>query len=98
MTLTPVSGPGEARPGNLQPEAGPGSDLFNGYEREGFFDEMIDESGEVLAHYRKFDAQFRKLSLGEFEKKERSVSLALLRQGVTFNVYGDSRGTARIFP
>ena len=74
------------------------TELFQSYDRGEFFDEMIDARGEVLAHYRKFDALVKKLSPSEFEKKERSVSLALLRQGVTFNVYGDSRGTERIFP
>src|SRR5689334_6806035 len=83
----------EARMISEQPRA-----LLNGYQRDGFFDEMIDASGEVLPHYRKFDALFRSFSADEFQKKERSVSLALLRQGVTFNVYGDSRGTERIFP
>src|SRR5882762_789075 len=73
MSSTSLCGADEVRQGNLQPKAELRSDLFNGYERENFFDEMIDETGEVLAHYRKFDALFRKLSAREFEKKERSV-------------------------
>src|SRR4051812_20943278 len=89
----PEAGPAEA---SMRPEV-PG-DLFRNYQRGEFFDEMIDERGEVLPHYRKFKALFRQLSADEFDKKKRSVGLAFLRQGVTFNVYGDSRGAERIFP
>ena len=32
------------------------------------------------------------------QAKRRAVDLAFLRQGVTFNVYGDAQGTERIFP
>ena len=34
----------------------------------------------------------------EFDKKRQAVDLAFLRQGITFNVYGDSQGAERIFP
>jgi uncharacterized circularly permuted ATP-grasp superfamily protein len=72
--------------------------LFNGYERGNFFDEMMNASAEVLPHYRKFHHLFGKLSREEFDSRRHSVDLAFLRQGVTFNVYGDARGTERIFP
>ena len=38
------------------------------------------------------------VDMEEFEAKRRAVDLAFLRQGITFNVYGDSQGTERIFP
>jgi uncharacterized circularly permuted ATP-grasp superfamily protein len=72
--------------------------LFNGYDRGAFFDEMVDGSTEVVPHYRKFHKLFGKLSREEFDSRRHSVDLAFLRQGVTFNVYGDARGTERIFP
>ncbi|HMJ90350.1 MAG TPA: circularly permuted type 2 ATP-grasp protein [Candidatus Acidoferrum sp.] len=72
--------------------------LLRGYEREDFFDEMVDASGEVRPHYRKFAELFETLTQDEFEAKRESVDLAFMRQGVTFNVYGDSRGAERIFP
>jgi uncharacterized circularly permuted ATP-grasp superfamily protein len=34
----------------------------------------------------------------EFAEKRHSIDMAFLRQGITFNVYGDSQGAERIFP
>ncbi|MEY2427810.1 MAG: hypothetical protein QOJ40_695 [Verrucomicrobiota bacterium] len=75
----------------------PGSLLAN-YSLDGFFDEMCGRDGGVLRHYEKLQAAFSRLSGEEFTAKRRAVELAFLRQGVTFNVYGDSRGAERIFP
>src|ERR1700704_535600 len=75
----------------------PGSLLAN-YSLDGFFDEMCGRDGGVLRHYEKLQAAFSRLSGEEFTAKRRAVDLAFLRQGVTFNVYGDSRGAERIFP
>ena len=72
--------------------------ILNGYDRENFYDEMVDASGRVLPHYRKFCDLFESLTADEFDAKRESVDLAFMRQGVTFNVYGDSRGAERIFP
>src|ERR1043165_6421530 len=63
--------------------------LFTGYSPETFFDEMMGANGEILPHYRKFHSLFGKLSAEEFNSKRHSADLAFLRQGVTFNVYGD---------
>ncbi len=59
---------------------------------------MMDAEGEIRPHYRQFGALFETLKRDEFEDKRRSVDLAFLRQGITFNVYGDSQGMERIFP
>ena len=72
--------------------------FFNGYDRGAFFDEMLGGGGEVLPHYNKFHSIFDKFKRDEFDSRRHAVDLAFLRQGVTFNVYGDARGTERIFP
>jgi uncharacterized circularly permuted ATP-grasp superfamily protein len=72
--------------------------MLKRYEQAGFFDEMLDESGQARPHYRKFREHFGALTPAEFEHKRRSVDVAFLRQGITFNVYGDSAGTEKIFP
>ncbi len=72
--------------------------FFNGYDRGPFFDEMLGGGGEVLPHYSKFHALFDKIKRDEFDSRRHAVDLAFLRQGVTFNVYGDARGAERIFP
>lgn len=72
--------------------------MLERYEHDGFFDEMLDQSGEAHPHYRKFRQHFNALTPQEFDLKRHSVDMAFLRQGITFNVYGDSAGTEKIFP
>jgi len=72
--------------------------LLERYEREGFFDEMLDGQGRIRPHYRQFREFFQTLTTKEFEFKRQSIDLAFLRQGITFNVYGDSAGAEKIFP
>src|SRR5882724_740709 len=68
------------------------------YEHDGFFEEMLDSKGNVRGHYSRFRELFQQFTPREFEVKRQSVDIAFLRQGVTFNVYGDSAGTEKIFP
>jgi len=72
--------------------------LLNNYASEDFFDEMVSRSSDVRGHYQRFVDRFGMVDREEFESKRRAVDLAFLRQGITFNVYGDSQGTERIFP
>lgn len=64
----------------------------------GLFDEMFGRSACMAPHYRKLFEAFTQIPPEEFQTKRHSVDLAFLRQGVTFNVYGDARGAERIFP
>jgi len=72
--------------------------LLRDYAANGFFDEMVSSAQEVRGHYQKFLQCFSGLTPDAFQEKRRAVDLAFLRQGITFNVYGDSQGTERIFP
>jgi uncharacterized circularly permuted ATP-grasp superfamily protein len=72
--------------------------MLKGYAREEFFDEMIGASGDVRPHYRRFHNLFQALTREEFANKRQAIDLAFLRQGITFNVYGDSAGAEKIFP
>ena len=72
--------------------------MLQNYNPDGFFDEMLDAQGMERPHYRKFRQLFETLSAAEFAHKRQSVDLSFLRQGITFNVYGDSAGTEKIFP
>jgi uncharacterized circularly permuted ATP-grasp superfamily protein len=76
----------------------PPSDPFHGYASGNYFDEMVDGAGGVRPHYARFLEQFRQIPSAEYDARRHAVDLAFLRQGVTFNVYGDSQGTERIFP
>src|SRR5580658_8466941 len=72
--------------------------MLKKYNHEKFFDEMLDSDGVVRSHYRQFCALFNSLNSTEFDDKRHSIDLTFLRQGITFNVYGDSQGAERIFP
>ena len=76
----------------------PRARMLKGYDPENFFDEMVAGGDSLRAHYRRFRELFQALTLDEFEHKRQSVDLAFLRQGITFNVYGDSAGMEKIFP
>lgn len=83
---------------STKPKSPPAVRLLKGYEREAFFDEAADATGRPRDHYRRFCELLQLHSRKEFELKRQSVDLAFLRQGITFNVYGDSAGLEKIFP
>ena len=72
--------------------------MFQNYTGNGCFDEMLDEAGHTRMHYDQLASLFDSLTHEEFEHRRQSVDLSFLRQGITFNVYGDARGTEKIFP
>ncbi len=73
--------------------------MFENYQKNSFFDEMFaDESGEVFPHYAALLHRFDRLDEVELTEKQRRVDTGFLEQGITFTVYGDERGTERIFP
>lgn len=76
----------------------PPASLLAHYDTGGLFDEMFKCDSGVLPHYEKLWNAFSRLPPEEFAAKRHAVDLAFLRQGVTFNVYGDARGAERIFP
>ena len=72
--------------------------MLKDYQVNDGFDEMLDEKTGVRAHYEGFHRLFNELTRAEFEAKRQAVDTAFLRQGVTFNVYGDAAGTEKVFP
>jgi len=72
--------------------------MLQKYEVNSGFDEMLDPRTGVRGHYQKFHNLFRHVSPVEYDAKRQSVDTAFLRQGITFNVYGDAMGAEKIFP
>jgi len=64
----------------------------------GTFDEMVARDGRVRTHYHRIHELWDGLSAEQKQERRRAVDLAFLRQGITFNVYGDDAGSERIFP
>ncbi|HTI71359.1 MAG TPA: circularly permuted type 2 ATP-grasp protein [Candidatus Limnocylindria bacterium] len=59
---------------------------------------MFGSAAAARPHYQRFQKSFERFSREELDSKRRAIDLAFLRQGITFNVYGDSQGAERIFP
>ncbi|MCZ6865741.1 MAG: circularly permuted type 2 ATP-grasp protein [Chloroflexi bacterium] len=71
---------------------------FLNYETEGFFDEMLDESGRPRDAAALLMQRITNLPEGELQDRQQAAEQALLNLGITFNVYGDESGTEKIFP
>src|ERR1700686_3869626 len=71
---------------------------FEQYETGPFFDEMFEGGCEPRAAARPLFQLIETMKDGELLRRQRSAERALLHMGITFNVYGDSAGTERIFP
>ncbi|HEY8153488.1 MAG TPA: circularly permuted type 2 ATP-grasp protein [Myxococcota bacterium] len=73
-------------------------DLFEGYERGPFFDEIFDSEDGVRTHYRSLAERLRGLSPGDLERTERLRDSIFRSRGITFAVYGESQGIERTWP
>jgi|GEM_PF-3280334 len=73
-------------------------EMFNGYDPGKFYDEMFSSDGSVRSHCSPLWSKFGKLDQQDFLARKTISELYFLRQGITFNVYHDDRGTERIFP
>jgi uncharacterized circularly permuted ATP-grasp superfamily protein len=68
------------------------------YDCGGFHDEMFDSSGAVRAEAAMLLETIESLEDGQLQRCQRAAESLLVQLGITFNVYGDSAGTERIFP
>src|SRR5919198_506052 len=71
---------------------------FSHYDTGEFFDEMFRDGTSPRASARALIQFIDALPDGELIRRQRAAERALLNLGITFNVYGDSAGTERIFP
>ena len=71
---------------------------FLHYDPEGFFDEMIDADGAPRAEALALTEYVNSISVKELRARQKAAETALYQQGITFSVYGDKKGTEKIFP
>jgi len=71
---------------------------FSAYETQGFYDEMFQENGKPRPYARLLLETVEALSDGRLMRYKHAAERLLLQMGITFNVYGDTAGTERIFP
>jgi len=72
--------------------------MIANYMHNGCYDEMVHDNGTTRPHYGRFCQLFGTIDPAEFQHRRQSIDSAFLRQGITFNVYGDARGAEKIFP
>ncbi|MCF7761839.1 MAG: circularly permuted type 2 ATP-grasp protein [Cephaloticoccus sp.] len=80
------------------PSTGATKEFFRPYDTQGFCDEMLLPDGGIRPHYKRLVERLTTMTSTEYEERRRAVDLSFLRQGITFNVYGDTKGAERIFP
>jgi uncharacterized circularly permuted ATP-grasp superfamily protein len=71
---------------------------FDRYDTGGFYDEVFAGAGQARPEARALVERIEALGVGELLRRQRAAERALLKLGITFNVYGDPGGTERIFP
>ncbi len=72
--------------------------LFDDYDSPGYFDEMMAAPGQPHAHCRKLFQRLADMNLQDYVGRTQLADLMLVNQGITFNVYGDERGTEKPWP
>jgi len=72
--------------------------MFERYQTDGYYDEMFGAAGGVHPHCAALFEKLAEMDNATFRERIAIAELYFLRQGVTFNVYHDDRGTERIFP
>jgi uncharacterized circularly permuted ATP-grasp superfamily protein len=71
---------------------------FDGYNTEGFYDEVFDPEGNPRAGADLLIKRINALPETELQRRQKAAERALLNLGITFNVYGSDEQTEKIFP
>jgi uncharacterized circularly permuted ATP-grasp superfamily protein len=72
--------------------------LFDGYDPESFFDEVVAADGTPRPHYEALVRRMAGLSPQQMAERERVRDAAFREAGITFTVYGEGEGIERTFP
>lgn len=68
------------------------------YQPGDFYDELFVREGQPRPEAQLLIERMTALSAEELQQRQQAAQAALFKLGVTFNVYGDSQGTERIWP
>ncbi len=71
---------------------------FDSYEPGEFYDELFTSKNIPRPAANLLIERINSLSTGELLMRQQAAQAAMMKLGATFNVYGDSEGTERIFP
>ncbi len=71
---------------------------FEGYDTEEFYDEMFAPDRSARPAAQMLVERIEGFPDGELARRQIAAEYALLRMGITFNVYADEQGIEKIFP
>jgi uncharacterized circularly permuted ATP-grasp superfamily protein len=71
---------------------------FDSYDPGEFYDELFVTKGKPRPEASILIEKINSLASGELERRQQAAQIAMMKLGATFNVYGDTQGTERIFP
>lgn len=71
---------------------------FHGYQTDHFYDELITSEGFARPEAAHLVEHINALAPNELRHRQKAAERALHQQGITFSVYGDKKGTEKIFP
>lgn len=64
----------------------------------GYWDEFIAPNGQIRPHWQRFHESLMQLGRTEFDRRWQMAQQMVRNNAITYNVYGDSRGTERLWP
>ncbi len=73
-------------------------DTFNHYEPGDYYDELMESTGVPRPGARLLVEKIESLPPGDLALRQQAAEALLLKMGITFNVYGQTEGTEKIFP
>ncbi|KAA3595601.1 MAG: circularly permuted type 2 ATP-grasp protein [Candidatus Scalindua sp. AMX11] len=72
--------------------------ILKDYSLDNYYDEMIDNQGNVRPWYQLFTDKINSLDPQEIVRRQFAAERAFMYMGVTFNVYQEGAGIEKIFP
>ncbi len=71
---------------------------FQGYQTDGYFDELFEADGRPRSGARLLVDRIEGLAEGDLQRRQQAAEASLMNLGITFTVYGHEQGAERIFP
>jgi uncharacterized circularly permuted ATP-grasp superfamily protein len=68
------------------------------YDPEGFYDELFSAPGGIREGFEPLHEKFAGLGFEGLIRRQQAADRALMRMGITFQVYGEESKTERVFP
>lgn len=71
---------------------------FSNYHLDKAYDEMFDAAGAPRPLYQELYHRLLEMPIETLRQRQQAADLAFMKQDITFTVYGDDKGTERIWP